>query len=262
MRVRSAGAAAVVVALALAAAGCGAGSASPSSSSSSSAGAGSTPAATGTTGTGTGTGTGTDTTGGSTGTGTAGAATQTSTSTSRGGGKHGKSGSSTPAAPAGLAGTTGYGTYEFCAGTCTGSVPASLRRPLKLPDDDGGPCPATFTENGPVQPLELPAQVGFGSVPGSPWLKSQITWTAAGTYTGPILIRGGQIGGDAGPLGFGQGATPYDELQLLDPGVGAPKVLHGGRAWISLTRVRTAGCYAYQIDGTSFSEVIVFRAVG
>jgi hypothetical protein len=26
--------------------------------------------------------------------------------------------------------------------------------------------------------------------------------------------------------------------------------------------VRSAGCYAYQVDGTSFSEVVVFRAVG
>jgi hypothetical protein len=260
MRVRSGGAVTVMVALTLAAAGCGA----ASSSSSSSPAAGSTPAAT-RTGTGTATGTGTGTSAGSTGTGTTGGSTGTgtTTSTSRGGkhGKHGTPGSS-PAVPAGLAGTTGYGTYEFCAGTCTGSVPASLRRPLKLPADDDGPCPATFTENGPVQPLDLPAQVGFGSVPGSPWLKSQITWTAAGVYTGPILIRGGQIGGAGDPLGFGQGTTPYDELQLLDAGVGAPNVLHGGRAWITLTRVRTAGCYAYQVDGTSFTEVIVFRAVG
>jgi len=29
----------------------------------------------------------------------------------------------------------------------------------------------------------------------------------------------------------------------------------------SYTRLRAAGCYGYQIDGTAFSRVIVFRAV-
>ena len=32
--------------------------------------------------------------------------------------------------------------------------------------------------------------------------------------------------------------------------------------WPSYTRVRSAGCYLYQVDGTSFSELIVFQAVG
>ena len=35
----------------------------------------------------------------------------------------------------------------------------------------------------------------------------------------------------------------------------------GTRYVPSYTRVRGPGCYAYQIDGTTFSRVIVFRAV-
>ena len=36
--------------------------------------------------------------------------------------------------------------------------------------------------------------------------------------------------------------------------------LRGWRAFPSYTRVRTgSGCYAYQIDGTTFSKVLVFR---
>ena len=54
---------------------------------------------------------------------------------------------------------------------------------------------------------------------------------------------------------------PYDELQLLDAGKDAPRVAAGGRAWLTETRVRSGGCYAYQVDGTSFSEVVVFRAI-
>jgi hypothetical protein len=65
-----------------------------------------------------------------------------------------------------------------------------------------------------------------------------------------------------GALGFGAGATPYDELQLLDGGRGAPRIAGGGRAWVTYTRIRAGGCYAYQVDGTGISEVVVFRAVG
>jgi len=164
-----------------------------------------------------------------------------------------------PVAPAGLAPTMGYGTYELCQGVCTGSVPPSLRRPLQLPADDGGPCPVTLRTSGPVFP-STGTQVGMGSFTGSPWLGTRVTWAANASYTGPILIRGGEIGG-TGALGFGSGSRPYDELQLLDAGRQAPPVVNGGRAWLSYTRVRSSGCYAYQVDGTSFSEVIVFRAI-
>ena len=164
------------------------------------------------------------------------------------------------AAPARLAPTRGYGTYEACQGTCTGAVPASLRRPLHLPADDRGPCPITIHVAGPVSPRQVSAGVGFHTVAGSTWLGAQVTWIATGGYTGPLLIRGALLGGGAA-LGFGTRATPYDELQLLDAGRGAPRVGGNGRAWVTYTRVRAGGCYAYQVDGTGFSEVVVFRAV-
>ena len=139
-------------------------------------------------------------------------------------------------------------------------MPAALRRPLDLPADDGGPCPITIHVNGPVSPQEISAGVGFRRVSGSQWLAARVTWVAAAAYTGPVLIRGAMLGG--GALGFGAGATPYDELQLLDAGRGAPQVAGGGRAWVTYTRIRAGGCYAYQVDGTGSSEVVVFRAVG
>jgi hypothetical protein len=215
--------------------------------------------------------TGTGTSAGATGTETDTSSTPSSTSTSAStstsssgsgqpGDGHGKSAGKGPAAaPSGLAPTAGYGTYERCQGTCTGAVPAALRRPLKLPSDDSGPCPITIHTQGPVAPHELPAGVGFHTVDGSHWLQAEVTWTVAGSYAGPVLIRGEMVGG--GALGFGTRATPYDELQLLDAGKGAPRVVGNGRAWITYTRVRSGGCYAYQVDGTSFSDVVVFRAV-
>lgn len=87
-----------------------------------------------------------------------------------------------------------------------------------------------------------------------------MTWVSARSYIGPVLIRGRQLGGP-GVVGFGEGRTPYDELQLLASGTGAPSVAGQGRAWLSFTRVRGAGCFAYQVDGTSFSSVVVFKAL-
>lgn len=164
----------------------------------------------------------------------------------------------TSAAPARLVPTAGYGTYELCQGTCHGAVPAALRRPLHLPSAGGGPCPVTINPDGPVSPSTR-TEVGFQSITGSAWDAAEVTWKASGAYTGPILIRGGEVGG--GTLGFGSGRTPYTELQLLDAGREAPPVSDGGRAWLTYTRLQSSGCYAYQVDGTDFSEVIVFRAV-
>jgi hypothetical protein len=183
--------------------------------------------------------------------------TGTASSGRRGRRRHGDD-NGLPAAPDGLAQTTGYATYERCQGACAGTVPAALRRPLKLPSDDGGPCPITLNAT-PASPREIPAGVGFRNVSGSQWGIAEVTWTVPGSYTGPLLIRGAMLGG--GALGFGTAAVPYDELQLLDAGQGAPRVVAGGRAWITYARVRSGGCYAYQVDGTGFSELVVFRAV-
>jgi hypothetical protein len=94
---------------------------------------------------------------------------------------------------------------------------------------------------------------------GSAWRAGRVEWIAAASYRGPVLIRGRRIDG-VGAVGFGEGRVPNDELQLLQSGQQVPKPPGGGRAWMSFTRVRATGCYAYQVDGTSFSRVIVFRA--
>ena len=166
--------------------------------------------------------------------------------------------SGTPPAPAGLTQSTGYGTYELCASGCSGSVPTALRRALRLPHiASGAPCPAS-RGNGPVKPLGS-APLALTPFIGSAWRGGRVTWTSARSYTGPVLIRGAELGGP-GALGFGEGRVPYDELQLLASGMGAGSPPGGGREWLSFTRVRSPGCYGYQVDGTSFSTVIVFRA--
>jgi hypothetical protein len=139
-------------------------------------------------------------------------------------------------------------------------VPASLRRPLHLPSlAAGAPCRAA-AGSGPVKPLGS-ANVSLTRFFGSAWQGARVTWVASASYQDPVLIRGRQLQG--GPaVGFGEGNTPFDELQLLAPGQGAATPRGSGREWMTFTRVRGPGCYAYQVDGTSFSEVIVFLAAG
>ncbi|MFJ2032794.1 hypothetical protein [Streptosporangium sp. NPDC087985] len=74
--------------------------------------------------------------------------------------------------------------------------------------------------------------------------------------TTPVLIRGRQLDGP-GDVRFDD---PAVEELLLDP---TKDALPGGwRDYPSLTRLRTPGCYAYQIDAAVGSFTIVFRAVG
>ncbi len=162
-----------------------------------------------------------------------------------------------PSTPvAGLRGTPGYSLYELCSGQCSGSVPASIVRPLHIPGPGpGGSCP-TSAGRGPVKPSG-PPNLRLQPFLGSSWQGAEVTWRSSPGYRGPVLIRGRQVGG-AGVVGFGEGHVPYEALELLDSAKGAPP--GPSRTWPSFTRVHAPGCYAYQVDGTSFSEVIVFRA--
>jgi hypothetical protein len=163
----------------------------------------------------------------------------------------------TPAPPAGLRAATGYSSYDLCASACSGAVPSSIRRPLHLPTASGGSCPVSGGA-GPVTPVGG-SKLATNSFIGSSWSAARVQWTATAAYAGPVLIRGRALSG-SGAVGFGEGHVPVDELQLLASGMNAPPAPSGGRSWLTFSRVRSPGCYAYQVDGTSFSNVIVFQA--
>jgi hypothetical protein len=120
----------------------------------------------------------------------------------------------------------------------------------------GGPA----LGKGPVYAAQQ-TPLAVTSFTGSAWSGSRVTWVAAPTYTGPVLIRGGEVGGP-GAVGFGEGHVPVDELQLLTAAGTSSGEPSGAREWPSFTRVRSSGCYAYQVDGSDFSEVITFPATG
>lgn len=78
-----------------------------------------------------------------------------------------------------------------------------------------------------------------------PWMSTE--------YRGPILIRTERIDGR------GDGGVKFQwHGRAIGEGIGV-EVTSEQMALPGSTRITGPGCYAYQIDGTSFSEVIVFR---
>jgi hypothetical protein len=108
-----------------------------------------------------------------------------------------------------------------------------------------------------VMPFVLPSQaVLFG---GSAWGGQILKWIGAPSYQGPVLIRGRKLTGRDG-LGFGAGKVPLAEMDVPPRGLGGGLNPGGWRLWAGYARLRSPGCYGLQVDGTTFSEVIIFRA--
>src|SRR5258707_545647 len=78
----------------------------------------------------------------------------------------------------------------------------------------------------------------------------------ANGYRGLVLVEGHHAEGNNW-LGSERGDHPLGELQIPPVQTGSRREW---RAFPSYTRVRAgAGCYAYEIDGTTFSRVLVFQ---
>jgi hypothetical protein len=154
-------------------------------------------------------------------------------------------------------------------------VPSSLRRPLRLRPVSDGTCPLTVPVRrvapsygnalglGPVYPIvggpDATVSFVYPPPPTTAYPKGfggqKVLWAIGPAYTGPVLIRGRQLDG-TNPLWFqvGGGGSALPEMQL------PPSTAPGWRDWPSATLLTKAGCYAWQVDGMSFSTVIVFRA--
>jgi hypothetical protein len=88
-----------------------------------------------------------------------------------------------------------------------------------------------------------------------------VLWFIAPRYRGPVLIRGRRLD-QPGRIRFDRGKVPPTEMRISknDRGGYPPGYKHVGQRYRpSYTRLRAPGCYAYQIDGTTFSRVIVFQ---
>lgn len=147
-----------------------------------------------------------------------------------------------------------------------------LRRPLRIPTlGPNRTCPVARPATG-VNFARYGIGRGIGPSPAYPigladgtvtitwrsndvdatlWGVQKVLWFAHPSYRGPVLVRG--IGLD-NPyrVRFDRGRIPPAELRLPE----------GTRDRPSYVRIRKPGCYAFQIDGLSFSRSIVFRAAG
>jgi hypothetical protein len=169
---------------------------------------------------------------------------------------------------------------------------AALHRPMDLPSmSAGGTCPrdrghvistgemtANFLGDGPVFPFlaaDGPAYDGLAPALFDPrerrhgWYSVRTVWVVEGsTSEAPILVRGGRLDTEGaidfaiegwGELGdtitLSDGTMIGTELRLRD---GYPEE-SGWVRYPTTTLFRSAGCYAFQIDGADFTKVIVFE---
>jgi hypothetical protein len=103
---------------------------------------------------------------------------------------------------------------------------------------------------------------------------NKVAWAADGSYAGPIRIRGGRVDGHTGAILFGgydnnwkgrplktvDGDGLYPELDLLVSHSSFPNSPPGWRIWPTGVYVATPGCYALQVDGVGFTELIIFHS--
>ena len=142
------------------------------------------------------------------------------------------------------------------------SVAASSQtaQPLKLPTlQPGSVCPVSAQQDFATQPgNKLP---GYGYGPGPVFLSGQTQWFS-GVYalilvspanSGKVIVRGHQLDGTNGMPFRGQQGDGNITIAPGSPGQWRQKdaVVSGA-----------PGCYGLQVDGDSFSEIIVFSVTG
>ena len=144
-----------------------------------------------------------------------------------------------------------------------------LARPLKLPTvQPGSACPVTAIANrdvGIANPRGRgPFYLGGGMLKGSfPWNKT--VWKLVDAAPGPVLFRGARVDG-TGSLKFsGSPAERSEPGVTLSSGGGITAtfyedVIDPGSEGAFYVYPATAGCYALQVDGASFDDVIVITA--
>jgi hypothetical protein len=162
-------------------------------------------------------------------------------------------------------------------------------RPLQLPAlTPGAPCPTT---RGRWVNLELGIAIGDGPVyvvynggssadgilqygdasalgdAKSAWGGQSVLWVVRPDAAGPVLVRSQQIDGpnqaffnggeqQQSVLGSWASAPLLSELRLLPS-----RDLVSWVYWGTFLRLRSPGCYAFQVDGFGFSFIVIFQAV-
>jgi hypothetical protein len=166
---------------------------------------------------------------------------------------------------------------DACSGppdSFSGSLPAKLIRPLHFPAATGGRCPATTghylstadfgawsLREGPVGvAIDNAGDLRHGKVNlahgPSGWENLKTHFFSVPAYQGPFLVRAKRLDGP-GPIRLG--GEPAQTAPLVVPRGQTPNGTNGWREIPYFTFVKAPGCYGWQVDGLTFSEVIVAR---
>ena len=158
---------------------------------------------------------------------------------------------------------------------------SALRRPLHLPVvAPGSRCPVSHVDRRvPWSRIRIFGSSGIGAGPvypglgatsglvnatkdtqyGGQWQGQKVFWYVAPSYRGRVLIRGRRLDG-RGRLGFNGTRVPRDELRIEPFDTvswsGQPRY---SRGIPSAVRALSSGCYGVQVDGKTFSKVVVFQ---
>jgi hypothetical protein len=115
----------------------------------------------------------------------------------------------------------------------------------------------------------------YAAVPDAMGTKTpnKVLWISAPEYRGAVLIRGGRLGGpgqlllasSSGPSIRGVGnatemTVASGRLSFYEGLYISPSSSSQYRDWPSYTYVTDPGCYAWQVDGERFTEVIILTA--
>lgn len=156
-------------------------------------------------------------------------------------------------------------------------VSALRERPLDLPELTAeGECPRSewafdlaigdgpvYLAIGPDGVVNLGGPLAIDREDGEYLVRT--SWFVGPAYAGPLVVRGRQLDGD-GIVRFARDGSSADTLAeelVLPPALSSEAMRDpaGWTSWPTTLAFPGAGCYAIQVDGADFQQVLVVQAV-
>ena len=143
------------------------------------------------------------------------------------------------------------------------NCPATPGHPFHTSFFDGvelgtGPVRVLVSNKGDL----LRGRAALGTSSASRWFALQTLWFSVPGYDGPFVVRAKRLGA-TGPIRVqpGDSGTVPGSGPLVVPAGPTINTQDGYRTVPGSTWVTSSGCYAWQIDGQNFSEVITVDAL-